>query len=64
MLSNMRFNTPCTAMPQVDERWNRDMKDDMKKAIDILWKFKADLDQLHPECASIIEKMLQLNQYR
>lgn len=65
MLSSMRSgNVPCVNFPQVDERWNRNMKDDMKKALDLLWQFKESLDQLHPDCTSIIEKMLQCPQYR
>lgn len=64
MLSNIRLNQACTEMPKVDNRWNRDMKHDMKAALDLLWKFKEGLEELHPDCTNIIEKMLQQNQYR
>lgn len=52
---------PMTPLP--DNRWSRDQKEDMKTAIDLLYKFKQDLDKLHPECTNIIEKMLQIYPY-
>lgn len=47
--------------PKPDDRWSRNIKDDMKEAIDYLFKFKESLDKLHPECTRVIEKMLQAN---
>ena len=43
-----------------EDRWNRNMQEDMKEAIDLLFKFKASLDKLHPECLAIIERMISL----
>lgn len=69
MLSQVRMqqsreNSPVCAMPSIDNRWNRDMQEDMKAAIELLWKFKAGLDKLHPECLTMIENMLQIrNRY-
>lgn len=65
MLSQLRnFNSPSMsaqcAMPSPDDRWNRNMQEDMKEAIDLVFKFKASLDKLHPECLTIIERMISL----
>jgi hypothetical protein len=58
------MNAAQVCAPKPDDRWQRDMKEDMKSAIDLLWKFKLDLDKLHPEVMMIIENMLQNNQRR
>lgn len=66
MLSQIRsFNSPsigiqCQA-PAPDDRWSRNMQEDMKEAIDLVFKFKASLDKLHPECLAIIERMISLS---
>jgi hypothetical protein len=44
--------------PRLDNKYERDMKEDMKTAIDLLFKFKEGLDKLHPECVNLIQKML------
>lgn len=43
-----------------DDRFARNMQEDMKEAIDLLFKLKAGLDKLHPECLCIIERMISL----
>ncbi len=61
MLSQLR-NCTQQLNPSVevrpDDRWSRNMQEDMKEAIDLVFKFKASLDKLHPECLAIIERML------
>lgn len=47
------------AMPILNKTWERDMQQDMKEAIDLLFKFKESLDKLHPECTRFIERMMQ-----
>lgn len=41
-----------------DNRYERDMQEDMKTAIDLLWKFKEGLQKLHPECEYFMQKMI------
>lgn len=71
MLSQLRVNSSPTvpspsqfAEVRVDDRWSRNMQEDMKEAIDLLFKLKAGLDKLHPECTNIIERMLSLPNQR
>jgi hypothetical protein len=70
MLSQLRIHSMAPAsFAQVeknasDDKWSRNMQDDMKEAIDLLFKFRRDLDKLHPECMQIIENMLQRNHPR
>lgn len=69
MLSQIRLNpkydSPSASINQCvgiapSDAWSRDMQEDMKTAIDLLWKFKAGLDKLHPDCLGIIERMISL----
>ena len=65
MLSQLRVNhspsnSAQVSMPVMDDRWGRNMQEDMKEAIDLTFKFKAALDKLHPECMAIIERMISL----
>lgn len=67
MLSQIRpANPPMNQAPEManklmcDDRYNRNVQDDMKEAIDLLYKFKAGLDKLHPDCTMFVEKMLAL----
>lgn len=66
MLSELRLNSDsginCSAkvpLPMPDDRWSRDMQEDMKAAVDLLFKFKAGLDKLHPECTRFMENILR-----
>lgn len=68
MLSDLRTNacSPSFApqMSSPDDRYARGMEEDMKEAIGLLFKLKAGLDKLHPECTRMIEKMMnQPNRY-
>lgn len=47
--------------PQGESRYSRNEKDDMKKAIELLYEFKRGLDELHPNCTTLMEQMLQYN---
>ncbi len=38
--------------------WNRNFKEDMHAALDLLYKFKEGLEKLHPECTRNIERLL------
>lgn len=63
MLSDLRANSPAPSFaPQMcavsDDRYSRSMEEDMKEAIGLLFKLKAGLDKLHPECTRMIEKMM------
>jgi len=48
----------CTQRAYVDDRYGRNMADDMKTAIGLVFELKAGLDKLHPECTRLIEKIL------
>jgi hypothetical protein len=39
--------------------YERNEKEDMKKAIEFLYEFKEKLSELHPTCLNAIEHMLQ-----
>lgn len=55
----MRFNqTDCVAI-KPDDRYSRNIKEDMKIAMDLLFQFKEGMEKLHPECSSLIELLLQ-----
>jgi len=70
MLSELRCNSaPSQFAPLgiaqqacVDDRYSRGMEEDMKTAIELLFKLKAGLDKLHPECTRLIEKMMAQTQ--
>lgn len=51
------------ALPRVQNRYDRNEKDDLKTAIDALYEFKKRLDELHPNCLDIIDTMLQRTRY-
>ena len=66
MLSSLRTYTSYTeTVPKinVNDKWVRNQKEDMKKAMDYLYEFREKLDELHPECVIIIESMLQQRRY-
>lgn len=46
--------------PACDDRYSRNPQEDMKEAIDLLFKFKAALDKLHPDCTKHIEAILMV----
>lgn len=58
MLSGIRMNQCDAMMPQPEPRFSRDLKEDMKSAMDLLFQFKQGLEQLHPDCTRMIEKLL------
>lgn len=63
MLSDIRCQTAqVPSMPQIcaDDRYARNMEEDLKVAIELLFKFKAGLDKLHPQCTQLIEKMMSM----
>lgn len=43
--------------------YDRDEKEDMKKAIELLYQFKQSLSELHPNCLNLIEGMLQFRRF-
>jgi hypothetical protein len=57
MLSDLRFPNP-PLQPVCDDRYSLSMEEDLKEAISLLFKFKAALDKLNPECTRLIEKMM------
>ncbi len=59
MLGNINCRSAQTCdVPRVDDRYSRNPKDDLKEAIDLLWKFKEALDKLHPDCLMFMDRML------
>lgn len=59
MLTGMRFSQVDNMMIKPDDRYSRDVKNDVRIAIDLLIAFKEELDKLHPECSQMIETLLQ-----
>ena len=53
----------CTAnqplAPQAPSRYQRNEKEYLKSAIELLYEFKRKLDELHPTAIDLIENMLQ-----
>lgn len=68
MLCNIHTHRLATMkqcdMPMSDDRFSRDQREDMKTAIDLIWKLKQDLDKLHPECMPLVERMLGVERPR
>ncbi len=64
MLSDLRCQATAPLHPlglapiACDDRYSRSMEEDLKEAISLLFKFKAGLDKLHPQCTALIEKMM------
>ncbi len=57
MLSGIRLDTAqCSIAPE--PRYQRNVKEDMKSAMDLLFQFKEGLEKLHPDCTRMIEKLL------
>jgi hypothetical protein len=50
-------------MPMPDNRYSRNEEVDMQEAIGYLYDFKKKLDELHPNCLTLIENMLQKPNY-
>jgi hypothetical protein len=48
---------------EVDSRYNRDEKEDLKKGLDHLWEFRQKLAELHPNVVGTIEALLQRQRY-
>lgn len=51
--------TEAPRLVNEENKWARNEKDDMKKAIELLYDFKKSLGDLHPNCLNLIENMLQ-----
>lgn len=54
------------AIPHVKSapsRYDRNARDDFPKAIEYLYEFVDKLQKLHPDCAEIIEHILQKQKY-
>lgn len=59
--SNSQFAqvpVPSVLKCAAEDRYSRNVQEDMKEAIDLLYKFKASLDKLHPDCIRLIEGIL------
>jgi hypothetical protein len=57
MLSDLRVTNP-PGLSVFDDRYSRSLEEDLKESISLLFKFKAALDKLNPECTRLIEKMM------
>ena len=49
--------------PLADDRYSRDQREDMKTAVELVWKLKEGLDKLHPECLPLVERMLGVQRH-
>lgn len=61
MLNSINCNRPTQFKPEMispDDRYSRNVKEDMKSAMDLIWTFKEGLDKLHPDCLCLVERML------
>lgn len=61
MLSALKIKriNDAPTVPMIDKTWERNIQDDLKEAIDLLFNFKASLEKLHPECTRVIERIMQ-----
>lgn len=59
MLTGIRLHQMDCIAPKIDDRYSRNVKEDMKTAMDLLFQFKEGMDNLHPECSVLIEMLLQ-----
>ncbi len=51
------------AAPSILSAYDRDEEKDMKLAISMLYAFKRELSELHPNCLMVIENLLQQRRY-
>lgn len=56
---NCPIPMPTNEVSSQQTKYNRNEKDDMKKAIELLYEFTEKLRELHPNCIDMIENMLQ-----
>jgi hypothetical protein len=49
---------PSPAISVHAEKYNRDQREDLKKAIDYLYEFREKLDALHPSIPAMMQKIL------
>lgn len=63
MLTGIRLVDEPTQISQSvpEDRYRRNLKQDIKVAVDKFLDFKEELDRLHPNCAVFIEKLMQEN---
>lgn len=45
------------------DRYQRNEKEDMKRAIELLYEFNDKIRELHPACLTVVENMLQRPRY-
>lgn len=64
MLRTIAVNYDQPSIPIFnDSHIRRDEKADMKRAIELLYEFKESLNQLHPNCVTVIDHLLQHPKY-
>ena len=61
---NMLDRIPCVEQPisppmqcdssRGDNKWNRNLKDDLKTAVELVFEFKEKLEKLHPRVSDIV----------
>lgn len=49
---------------EIDDRWSRNLEEDLKKSVGLISEFKKELSKLHPECVTFVENMLQRPGFR
>jgi hypothetical protein len=57
LLNSYAVEVDCS--PKKPSTYDRNFKDDMKTALDLVFKFSEELEKLHPECKRTISKLLQ-----
>lgn len=55
----MRLTQTECVQSKPDDRYARNIKDDMLTALNLLFEFKEGMDKLHPECSAIVERLLE-----
>jgi hypothetical protein len=45
-------------MKKNQDRWSRDEKRDIKRAVDLFYRFQKNLQELHPKASSVIYTMV------
>jgi hypothetical protein len=52
-------STSCNAVPSIDDKWNRNLKEDLQTAVGLVCELKEKLEKLHPRCADIVAGWLR-----
>ena len=52
------MKTECVRNPSTEDRWERNIREDIKQGMDLIFEFKEKLNKLHPLAQEVLVGML------